>query len=261
MRTGKLMMAFLLTSGCLVSSMIAADATNAVDKTATQLKRVGEGGKYAFVLFHRKGAEVASVRESVKKAVEDAKGRAEAIEVDVADTGSEATVRDFGVNRAPLPLVLAIAPNGAVTAGFPGKCEPQALADAMVGPKGASCLKTLQDGKVVLICVEPTGSTSAEATAKAIAAFKADERISGFAESVVIDPADAAETGFLAKLRVDPKSVGATTLLVTPPGRIVGTYTNAVTTEAMFADLARSMAGSTCGGGGGGCGPASGGCR
>jgi hypothetical protein len=235
--------------------------TNRTDAAAAGIGRITGAGKYAFVVFHRGGDGTAAVREAVKKAVEEAKGRAESVEVDVADAANAATVRTYGANRAPLPLVLAVASNGAVTGGFPGSCEPQALADAMVGPKGASCLKTLQDGKVVVICVEPAGSKTAEATAKAVAAFKADQRISDFAESIVIDPADQAEQGFLGKLRVDPKSDKATTLLVTPPGRIVGTYTNAVTTESMFADLARSMAGSTCGGGGGGCGPASGGCR
>ena len=232
-----------------------------VDTASNAIHRVNADGKFAFAVFHRGGDGIADVREAVRKAVEESKGRAEAIEVDVADAASKPTVQNYGVNRAPLPLVLAIAPNGAVTGGFPGKCEPQALAEAMVGPKAATCLKTLQDGKVVIICVQPAGSTNAEAILKVTAAFKADERIAGFSESVVIDPADKAEQGFLGQLRVDPKSEGATTLLVTPPGRIVGTYTNVVTTETMFADLARSMAGSTCGGGGGGCGPASGGCR
>lgn len=130
----------------------------------------------------------------------------ESVEVDVNDGANLATVQQYGVDRAPLPLVLVVAPNGAVTGGFPESCEPQALADAMVGPKGASCLKTLQDGKVVIICVEPAGSKTADATAKAVAAFKADERISDFADSVVIDPADQAERGFLAKLRLAPRT-------------------------------------------------------
>ncbi len=261
MRTGRLMVAVLLMGGGLAGYAVAAAGTNPVDKAAADIKRLGEAGKYAFVVFHRGGDGAPAVQEAVKKAVEDAKGRAESVEVDVADASSAPTAREYGVNRAPLPLVLAVAPNGAVTGGFPGSCDPQALAQSMLGPKGALCLKTLQDGKVVVICVEPADSKTAEATAKVVAAFKADQRISGFAESVVIDPADQAEQGFLSKLRVDPKFDGATTLLVTPPGRIVGTYTNAVTTESMFADLARSMAGSTCGGGSGGCGPASGGCR
>lgn len=259
MRTSRLMRAVLLMTGGLASYSVAADATNATDAAAAGIGRITGAGKYAFVVFHRGGEGAAAVRKAVKKAVEGAKGQAETVEVDMADWGNLPTVQKYGANRAPMPLVLAVAPNGAVTGGFPEKFEPQALAEAMLGPKGANCMKTLQDGKVVVICVEPAGSKTAEATAKAVAAFKADQRISDFAESVVIDPADQAEQGFLGKLRVDPKSAGTTTLLVTPPGRIVGTYTNAVTTDAMFADLARSMAGSTCGGGG--CGPASGGCR
>ena len=260
MRTRNLMAAVLLTSGSVASFMVAAVETNATDAAWAGIRRVSESGKYAFVLFHRGGDGAVAMREAVKKTVENVKGRAEAVEVDVADPASELVVQRYGVSRAPLPLILAIAPNGAVTGGFPGKCEPSALAEAMVGPKAATCMKILQEGKVVVVCVQPKASKSAEATLKAVAAFKEDKRVSGFAESVVIDPADQAENGFLGKLRVDVKSEAATTLLVTPPGRIVGVYTNEVNTDAMFADLARSMAGATCGGGGG-CGPSAGGCR
>jgi hypothetical protein len=189
----------------------------------------------------------------------ETKDRAESVEVDVADTANAPTVRTYGVSRAPLPLVLVVAPNGAVTAGFPGACDPQALADALVGPLTATCLKALQDGKVVLICVQNGGSRNAEAALKTVAAFKADQRIKGFAESVVIDPTDGAEKSFLNKLRVDPTNGVATTVLVAPPGRVAGTYTNVVTAEAMFTDLSRAMAGATCGSGG--CGPAAGGCQ
>ena len=259
MQTSKLMVAVLVTSGCLVSSVIAADATNAVDKTGAELKRVNDAGKYAVLLFHRKGDDSSAVREAVKKVVDESKGRAEAVEAEVSDPASAGTVSKYSVSRAPLPLVLAVAPNGAVTGGFPGKCDPKALSEAMFGPKAATCLKTLQEGKVVLVCVQNATSKNAEAALKTVSEFKADQRISEFAESVVIDPADQAENGFLGKLRVDPKSGVATTVLVVPPGRIVGTYTNLVTKEAMFADLARAMQGSTCGSGG--CGPSSGGCR
>ncbi len=242
----------------LAAYAVAAD-TNATDKAKAGIERVTDAGKYAFVLFHRGDEGLAGVRDVVKKAEAEAKNRAETVEVDVADPSVGETVRNYDVNRAPLPLVLVIAPNGAVTGGVPSPGEPGALTESLMGPKGAACLKTLQDGKVVVICVQNGSSKNAEAATKAVAAFKEDKRISGFAESVVVDPSDSAEQGFLSKLRVDPKNQRATTLLVTPPGRIVGTYTNNVTVEAMFADLARSMSGATCGGGG--CGPASGGCR
>ena len=37
----------------------------------------------------------------------------------VADPAEKPIVAKFGVDRSPLPLVLAIAPNGAITKGFP----------------------------------------------------------------------------------------------------------------------------------------------
>lgn len=259
MRLVKLTAAVLLMSGGLGSYSVAATETNPVDKAAADIKRVGEAGKYAFVVFHRGGAGTEVVRNAVKQAVEDAGGRAEAVEVDVADTANAPTLRMYGVDRAPIPLVLAIAPNGAVTGGFPGLSGPQSLVNAMFGPKGASCMKSLQAGKVVVICVEPAGSKTAEATGQVVAAFTTDPRVADFAESILIDTTDWDEHSFLNLLGLDPNSGIATTLLMTPPNRIAGQYTHHVSLDAMFADLTRAMAGATCGGGG--CKPPAGGRR
>ena len=53
-----------------------------------------------------------------------------------------------------MPLVLAVAPNGAVTGGFPTTFEKQQLVDAIATPSTQKCLKALQDGKLVFLCVQ-----------------------------------------------------------------------------------------------------------
>ena len=45
--------------------------------------------------------------------------RADSVAVNVSDPAEKPMVAKFGVDRSPLPLVLAIAPNGAITKGFP----------------------------------------------------------------------------------------------------------------------------------------------
>ena len=47
----------------------------------------------------------------------------------------------FGVSRAPMPLVLALAPNGAITKGFPIKFDEKQLREGFVSPCTAKCLK------------------------------------------------------------------------------------------------------------------------
>ena len=58
-----------------------------------------------------------------------------------------------------MPLVLAVAPNGAITGGFPLKLTEQDVAGAFVSPGTAGCLKAMQARKLVLLCVLPAGET------------------------------------------------------------------------------------------------------
>ena len=108
-----------------------------------------------------------------------------------------------------ISLAIGLVAAFAAVQGVAAAAETNATDEAMVGPKAATCLKALQEGKVVLLCVQNSGSKNAEATLKTVAAFKDDQRISGFAESVVIDPADQAESGFLGKLREEMTDGGA----------------------------------------------------
>ena len=53
------------------------------------------------------------------------------------------------MSRAPMPLVLAIAPNGAITGGFPTRFEEEQLLGAFATPGTQKVIKSLQEGKLV----------------------------------------------------------------------------------------------------------------
>src|SRR5208283_2699955 len=59
------------------------------------------------------------------------------------------------LSRAPMPLVLAVAPNGAVTGAIPLKLTEAQVGQAFVSPIAAQCLKAVQSRKLVLLCVQP----------------------------------------------------------------------------------------------------------
>jgi hypothetical protein len=176
---------------------------------------------------------------------------ADSIGIQITDTSEKAIVEEFGVSRAPMPLVLALAPNGAITKGFPIKFDEAQLRQALVSPATANCMKALQDRKLVLLCIQ-NGTTEGNREAmRGVEAFKADKRYAQATEIITLNPNDRAETSFLNDLKVDPRTTEAVTVLLAPPGSAVARFTGAVTKDQIVAKVqAGPCAGGKCGPGG-----------
>ena len=85
----------------------------------TSLAAAADQGRYAFVLFWKeKENDDATQRMQgvVQSGAATLPAPASTVSVQTSDPRERATVEAFGVDRAPLPLVVAVAPNGAITA-------------------------------------------------------------------------------------------------------------------------------------------------
>jgi hypothetical protein len=247
------------------SGKTASAATKAADPVPASIAAEGQGGgmaaiarasaagKYLFIFFWKEDDEnTVAMRKVIDAAMVKAEAKGRSVAVKVSDAGEKEIVTRYGVARAPMPLVLAVAPNGAVTGGFPGQFDEKALLDAFVSPGMEKCLKALQERKLVLLCVQNGFTKSNDAATKGAEDFKADARFAQFTEIVRVDPADAAESKFMAQLRIEPKTAEAVTALLAPPGAVVGTFKGAVAKDTLLAAL---MAATSGGCGSGGCGP------
>ena len=190
------------------------------------------------------------MRAVFETAMRKVAGQAMSVAIDVTDPAEKGIVTKFGTGRAPMPLVLAIAPNGAVTGGFPVKFEEKQLLGAFASPGMQQCLKALQERKLVLLCVQNAGTSSNSAAMRGVRDFKADARFGQATVVVTLDPNDAAEATFLKQLRIDAKSDEAITALLAPPGSVVAKVTGATEKDKLVAALTKAMA--SCGSG---CGP------
>jgi len=161
-------------------------------------------------------------------------------------------VDKFGLKSAPMPVVLVLAPNGAVTGGFLGsRLTEQQLLASLASPVKQQCLKALQDRKLVFLCAQNGTTKSNDTAMKGVKDFKADTRFAEFTEIVTVNPADEDEKQFLTELQVAPKPSEATTIFLAPPGAIVAKFTGATNKDVLVAALQKASAG--CGAGG--CGP------
>lgn len=232
------------------------DAPGGSGKGMAAIKQAADAGKYLFVFFSKTDDDqTLAMRKVFDKAMEKAADRAQSVAVNVTDT-SETIVDKFGLSRAPMPLVLAMAPNGAVTGGFPTRFEERQLLDAFATPSTEKVMKSLQDGKIVFVCVQNGKTTSNDAALQGVRDFKADVRFASATEIVTLDPSDKKEAGFLTDLQVPAETKEAVTVFVVPPGQAIGKFAGATSKDALIALLSKANTG--CGAGGcgpGGCGP------
>jgi predicted small lipoprotein YifL len=212
------------------------------------VERAMATGKYVLVLFYRSDDDET---QAMKKVIANAAARlakkATSVTINVTDAAEREIVAKYQVDRAPMPLALVVAPTGAITGGFPGKVTEEQLSGAFVSPGLANSLKALQDGKLVLLCVQNASTKSNDVAMRGVSAFIADTRFAKSTEVVSVDPTDEAESKFLKQLQIDPKTSEAVTALMAPPGSVVAMYNGATDKDVMIAALATKQAG---GGGG-----------
>ena len=227
-------------------------------KGMAAIKQAADAGKYIFMFFSKTDDDqTLAMRKVFDKAMEKVADRAQWIAVNTTDPSEKAIVAKFDLGRAPMPLVLAMAPNGAITGGFPTKFEEQQLVDAFATPATEKVMKNLQDGKLVFVCVQNQKTKSNDAAMQGIRDFRADARFASATEIVMLDPTDSAEASFLADMKIDPKTEEAMTVFLAPPGSAIAEYKGATDKAELAAALQKASSGCCPGGscGPGGCGP------
>ncbi len=227
-------------------------------KGMAAIKQAAEAGKYLFMFFSKTDDDpTLAMRKVFDKAMAKVAGRARWIAVSTTDPSEKAIVVKFDLGRAPMPLVLAMAPNGAITGGFPTKFEERQLVDAFVTPATEKVMKHLQDGKLAFVCVQNQKTKSNDAAMQGIREFRADARFASTTEIVMLDPTDPAEASFLTDLKIDPKTEEAMTVFLAPPGLAIAEFKGATDKAALAAVLQKASSGCCPGGscGPGGCCP------
>lgn len=213
----------------IATALLASRSAPAQDAESVVAAAAHEG-KYTFVLFYKDEDEAThAVRQTLQAALAKRQGQATSVLVRVGDPVEKTMVDRYGVARSPMPLVLAVAPNGAVTGGFAVKLTEQNVAGAFVSPGQAACMKGVQARKLVVVCALPASG----AIPVGVREFKADARYGPATEVVRLRSDDTAEVGFLKLLQINPDATMPVTALLAPPGRLLGLFPGAVTKQQL----------------------------
>lgn len=231
-----------------------ATAVAAATVSADQaMQQAAKDGRYALLCFWQgNSAETQTFRKGFAEAAAKEGHRAVAIEVQADAQANAELIRRLQLDRAPRPLALAFAPNGAVTRGFQ-QFPAEGFAGVFVGPSLAACLKVTQEGKLAVIGFANAKTKDGEATLTAAKAFLAEDAVKSIAALVTVDPAVPADSDLCQALKIAPDTNVSMVALLVPPGRMIGLFSAPVTKEQLLAALAKASSGGC--GPGHGCGP------
>ena len=233
---------------CLCLLPLAASASPQGDLDAAARK-----GKLAFLLISEPGiAAVEAAKEMVQSAIKQVNGSV-LVEMNRADAGNADLVARCRVAGAPLPLILLVAPNGAIAGGLvASQASVEKLVKLAPSPKKTEVLSAVQSGKAVLITAARKGMGNQVKAQESCA--RACGQLGAASVSILVNMEDPAEAQFLADLKVSPIATEPVTVVVNALGQITGTFVGAAAVGDLVA--AANKKGGGCAPGA--CGPGSG---
>lgn len=216
---------YLLAACCVWSSTATAQAPVELSPAQSAQAQAATAGKFGFFVFYREDNDV--TRAMSQAVTELASQRPEAVApiyVQLTNPAEAAVVRKFNVERAPMPLVIVTAPNGAVTGAYPQRVTAEQLAASFVTPAMSHCMKSMQQGRLVFLCVHATPEAGVP---QGVSEFLVDPQFQGRGDVVNVLAGDPAEAQLLKELGADPTVPnGVSTVFFAPPGVLVGKFTS-----------------------------------
>lgn len=133
-----------------------------------------------------------------------------------------------------MPMTVAVAPNGAMTKVITKSVSDEQLAMSFVTPAMAHCMKSMQQGRLVFICIQSKADVPIPS---GVRDMMIDPLFKDRVEVVPVRTGDAAEAPLIQELESDVAVKGATTVFLAPPGVLVGKFGPAVTKEQLASAL------------------------
>jgi hypothetical protein len=191
-------------------------------KSAAAFLEAAGAKKHLFLYFFSPVNNESRFRRIYDAALAKLGDSAKGFSVNVKDPAEGAIVQKFRLQQAPLPLVLVVAPNGAVLGGFPkDQIKEESLTKVFASPCFQRCLKSLQEGKLIMLCECRKGD--APRAPKGVLDFAKDAKYSAQTRIVTIDTTDPAEQSFVSQLQIDPSAKESSTCILAPPGSLLTT--------------------------------------
>jgi len=217
--------------------------------TKQELEKSQKAGKNTFLIIYDKTSK--GTEELIKMA-EDAGKKAKntvVIKLNKDDKSNGELITKYRLEAASLPLVLILAPNGAISAGFTSEnASVEKLISFIPSKTQADVLLGFQNGKAAFIVCGKKNSK--DKTALETECKKAITNLGNNAIQVFVDVDSKNEENFLALLK--PDKTKTTVLIFNGKGQYTGTLESKATSAELVATVNKKIGG--CCSSGGSCG-------
>lgn len=226
-------------------------------RTAKEAMKISRDNKqYLFLLFYDKKDALYDQMKETAANFTNRTGQKILIYEASKSSGTDADlIAQYKIERAPMPMLMVVGPNGAVLGGFPQNITEDKLSKSLASPLTMDVLKAIQAQKMAVVLLQ-NGTTKFNAESSRTANDLAhDKRLLGSVEIIKADPADPKNREFLTNAKIAGAVANATIVLIAPPGVVAGVFPGNAAKDSIISSLS-SASSSGCGGK---CGP--GGCK
>jgi len=149
---------------------------------------------------------------------------------DIGDPANQEIAGKYGVQGGNLPILLVVAPNGAITGGYPKTVTADQLKQSIsVTDLMLKVIKPLQEQKVALVALQNASTKFNKESWQGVNDFANDTLYKKFVATVKSDPAAAGSQEFIKQCQLIAPLTEATVVIVMPPGRIGKVLTGKLT--------------------------------
>ncbi len=209
--------------------------------TAKDLETAAQKGQVAFVLLtDGTTADISGAKATIQSVTKQNK-KSVMVELDRSDPANADLVAKYRMATAPVPLILALSPNGAITGAIQSvRATPEILAKMIPSPKKAEIINALSQGNAVLITAYRKGMAVKSVDQSCATAC---QQMAGKCVQVKVDMDDPAEAGFLTDMKINMASTAPVTMAVNAQGQIAGSFTGDVQVTQLVASATKKIGG------------------
>lgn len=245
---------FALSTVIAIGAACTVNAAAKVSPAETAIQAAAKQNRYAVVTFYKQKDEASTkMLAEVKKLQGKHSNKATFVNVDVGNTIHANVIAKYDADRSPIPLTIVIAPNGAVTAGYPEEIKKTDISDAFVSSGMADVLKAIQDGKLAAVCLQNSKTKHNKESLAAAEGLNKQGQFRGVVEVVKIDPSSKSESKLIQMCKASANSDEAQIVIIAPSGGVVAKFDGTATTASITTALTKAFSS-------GGCTPGSGCC-
>jgi hypothetical protein len=207
-------------------------------KIDESVEAAARDGKYTYLMFYREdNAATRQMASAIDRQVSRTSERTSWLRINVADRSAAAIVKRYDATRLPMPTVLGIAPNGAVTCVCQLKASQEQLDNAILTPRYCEMVKALQEQKITVVCLQPADS---ELVPAGVTQLAQDSNLKNYVVHISASASDLSEGRFFERMRVKTDIKEPVVLMFAPPGVHLGTFSANVSGQELAKTIHKS---------------------